>query len=66
MWHVDGTFKHAAEHYYQFYAVSAWYNNDMYSCAFIKLKKKNTHCYMKALDYMVLHSKHPLRPSVRK
>ena len=64
IWHVDGTFKHAAEHYYQFYTISAWFNNDMQPCAFIQLKNKSTKCYEKALENLVLHSSHPLRPSL--
>ena len=53
IWHVDGTFKHAAEHYYQFYVISAWYNNDMYPYAFIQLKNKNTQCYERAIENLV-------------
>ena len=65
IWHVDGTFKQAAEHYYQFYTISAWYNNDMYPCDFVQLKNKSSKCYQKMLDNLVKHSNHPLRPSVR-
>jgi hypothetical protein len=63
-WHVDGTFKHAAEYYYQLYTISAWYNNDMYPCAFVQLKNKSTQCYQKMLDNLVKHLNDPFRSSV--
>jgi hypothetical protein len=64
IWHVDGTLKHATGHYYQFYTISAWYDNDMYPCAFVQLINKSSQCYRKMLDKLVEYSNHPLRPSV--
>jgi hypothetical protein len=36
----------------------------MHPCAFIQLKNKSTKCYEKALENLVLHSSHPLRPTL--
>jgi hypothetical protein len=63
-WHVDGTFKHSAQHYYQFYIISAWILDEMYPCAFISLKNKNESCYEKMLKQLVKHTCHPLAPRV--
>jgi hypothetical protein len=59
-WHVDGTFKHSAQHYYQFYIISAGILDEMFPCLFISLKHKNELRYEKMLKQLVKHTCHPM------